>query len=194
MASTQTQISLINSTVETFNGNVTSVSAQDGISLIDNWVAALHSGDESTNPIANTLSELKMQLQAGNPNSEQIDVLLQELADQTEQIAPSADESVTPHLRELAQSLRGFSDLIAGRSKPDFEGSKGQIFTGTHTGSATGNAGAPEMGRKDGSPGDTNEAAPGSGTTDNNSQTGTPNPGTDMRVPGNSTREGGSES
>jgi uncharacterized phage infection (PIP) family protein YhgE len=194
MASTQTQTSLINSTVETFNGSAATVSAQDGISLIDNWISALHSGDESTNPVANTLSELKMQLQAGNPNSGQIETLLRELADQTEQVADSANEQVTPHLRELAQSLRAFGDLLAGHGKQSPEGGKAQAFTSTHTGSATGNAGAPEMGRKEGSPGDTDEPAPGSGTTDNNSQTGTPNPGTDMRVPGNSTREGGSES
>ena len=200
MATTQTQTGLIDSTVEAFNGEITSVSAMDGISMIDNWVTVLRSGDESTNPVASTLSALKLQLQAGNPDTAQIDALLAELADQAEGFVGKAeDDKVNARLRELAGALRGFGDTLAGRNGR-VEGGRGQIFTQTHTGSATGNAGAPEMGRQDGSPGDEDtEGHQGGGSygsgygTGSDTEEGSENSGTDPRTPGTSVHEGGSK-
>lgn len=107
---------LIDQTVQAFNGDVTTVSPMDGISLIDNWISALRSGDESTNPIASSLSELKLQLQSGNPNGAQIQGTLEDLADQTKQMADSTDGAQQSALNELASSLRSFSQQLAGGS------------------------------------------------------------------------------
>gem|GEM_PF-3680382 len=167
--------------------------------MIDNWITALRSGDESTNPVASTLSELKTQLMAGNPNGEQIQTLLEDLADQTQGLAGSAEEATGRHLNTLAGSLRDFSKAIAGEAGPRPH-ERGQIYTQTHTGSAAGNAGAPEMGRKDGSPGDDDPGMQGGGSYGSGYGTGSdtdadaPNSGTDPQTPGTSTHEGGSQS
>ncbi len=106
---------LLHETVQTFNGNVSTVSPQDGISLIDNWIHALRSGDASTNPIASTLSALKMQLQSGNPNPGQILAFLEQLADQTQQAADKTDGLQQSDLHYLSLSLREFSHQLDGK-------------------------------------------------------------------------------
>lgn len=139
----QQAVNLIHSTVESFNINTTSVSPTDGISLIDHWISALRSEEASTTPIANTLSELKNELQEGNTDTGQIRTLLNQLADQTEQVAQSADDDkVKQQLDQLVQTLRDFGQVIAGETGnlADKHG-KAQIFTKTGTGSAAGNPG-----------------------------------------------------
>ncbi|MEZ0540717.1 hypothetical protein [Fibrella arboris] len=117
--SSQFATALINETVTTFNGGAETVSPIDGISLIENWISALHSGDESTNPIAHTLSELRMQLQNGVDNGGQIQVLLEELADQTHQAAKTVDGGQQASLVELSVALKGFSERLAGKRSGD---------------------------------------------------------------------------
>ncbi|GAB3319693.1 hypothetical protein GCM10027299_12460 [Larkinella ripae] len=141
----QQATNLISSTVDTFNGETTSISTTDGISLIDHWLTALRSGDisDQTSPIANTLSELKSQLQEGDPDSGQIKGILNELAEQTEQAAQSAeDDKVKLQLDQLVQTLRDFGKVISGEAGNIAEKhGRAQIFTQTGTGSAAGNPG-----------------------------------------------------
>ncbi|WP_128545799.1 hypothetical protein [Larkinella soli] len=164
----QPSTQLINTTTQVFNGAVSSVSPQDGISLIDNWITAIRSGGDNGNAqqVAGTLQELKNLLQAGNPDTQQIKETLHNLASQTEDAAQSADEVIEPQLNQLAKSLRSFGHLIAGEphegaGEEDFMQGRGQIFTQTGTGSAAGNAGAPEMGT-----GATAAGAPDSGPSE----------------------------
>ncbi|XWW47649.1 hypothetical protein JYG30_09485 [Fibrella sp. USSR17] len=117
--SSQFATALINETVNTFSGGAESVSPTDGISLIENWISALHSGDESTNPIAHTLSELRMQLQDNNPNVGQIQTILDDLTDQTRQAAKSVDGGEQMSLIELSDALKGFSERLAGKRSGD---------------------------------------------------------------------------
>ncbi len=117
--SSQFATALINETVNTFSGGAETVSPTDGISLIENWISALHSGDESTNPIAHTLSELRMQLQDNSPNVGQIQTILEELTDQTRNVARSVDGGEQMSLLELADSLKGFSERLAGKRSGD---------------------------------------------------------------------------
>lgn len=117
--SSQFATALINETVTTFSGGAETVSPTDGISLIENWISALHSGDESTNPIAHTLSELRMQLQNGTPNVGQIQSLLEELTDQTRQVAKSVDGGEQMSLIELSDALKGFGERLAGKRSGD---------------------------------------------------------------------------
>jgi hypothetical protein len=102
---------LIDETVQTFNGGVTAISPTDGVALIDNWISALHSGDESTNPIAHTLSELRMELQGGMDVG-QIQSTIQELAEQTKQASQSVDGSEKDSLVQLASALQTFGQQI----------------------------------------------------------------------------------
>lgn len=117
--SSQFATALINETVHTFNGGAETVSPIDGISLIESWISALHSGDESTNPIAHTLSELRMQLQNDVSNAGQIQTLLDELVDQTRQAAKSVDGGQQASLVELASSLKEFGERLAGKRSGD---------------------------------------------------------------------------
>ncbi|MEZ0607719.1 hypothetical protein ACAW74_04335 [Fibrella sp. WM1] len=118
---------LIDETVQTFNGDVKTVSPTDGINLIDHWISALHSGDESTNPVAHTLSELKMQLQEGTPNSGTVLSLIQELADQTHQAAQQVDGDEQQALAQLASSLRGFGQHLSGGSNQSAQSRQGDM-------------------------------------------------------------------
>ena len=106
---------LINETVKTFSGGAETVSPTDGISLVGNWISALHSGDESTNPIAHTLNELRVQLQEDPSNSGQIQSLLEELTDQTREAAKSVDGGEQMSLIELSDTLKAFSERLAGK-------------------------------------------------------------------------------
>ncbi|GAB3918894.1 hypothetical protein [Larkinella terrae] len=140
----QQAINLISSTMDTFNGDTTSISTTDGISLIDHWLTALRSGDsdENLNPIAHTLSELKMQLQENNPNGGQIKVILNELADQTQKVAGSADDKSKLQLHDLSETLRDFGRTVNGEGGSlEEKHGRAQIFTQTGTGSAAGNPG-----------------------------------------------------
>ena len=117
--SSQFATALINETVNTFNGGAETVSPIDGISLVENWISALRSGDESTNPIAHTLSELRMQLQDNALNAGQIQTTLEELAEQTRNMARSVEGGEQMSLLELADALRGFSERLAGKRSGD---------------------------------------------------------------------------
>ena len=104
---------LLSETVQTFNGDVTAISPTDGVALIENWISALHSGNETTNPIAHTLSELRMELQGGM-NSSQIQSTLQELADQTKAASQGVGGPEQDSLAQLASALQTFGQQLAG--------------------------------------------------------------------------------
>lgn len=183
---------LIDSTVQTFNGDVSSVSTVDGISLIDNWVTALRSDNSDAQLVASTLNELKQELQNGNPDTDRIKTILDDLATQTEEAARTAeDENLTQRLDNLAQGLRAFGHSVTGDAQQagdqDFMQGKGQAFTQTGTGSATGNAGAMSGGASGSSEAGNVQGGGAASDAINNGGTGGP-------VQGNSTREGGGQS
>ncbi|GAA4399528.1 hypothetical protein GCM10023187_11530 [Nibrella viscosa] len=136
MAQSQFATALIDETINTFNGSVATVSPMDGIALIDNWVSALHSGDASTNPVANTLSELKLELQSGNPKTDRIADMLDQLVEETRGFADSADDNQRPSLNMLAAALDTFRKQLAGESGPANTGGKAP-GAGTVTGMST---------------------------------------------------------
>ncbi|GAB3907407.1 hypothetical protein GCM10028803_41090 [Larkinella knui] len=193
---------LINSTMETFNGDTTSISTLDGISLIDTWLTALRSGetDQATNPISHTLSELKTQLQESDPDSGQIKALLNDLADQTEKAAQSADDKEKMQLNELVQTLRDFGRVINGEGGSiEEKHGRAQIFTQTGTGSAAGNPGVnPAVSGNAGTGDEGNVQGGGSyGSgygTGSSGESGRSNSGTDTRTTRTSTGEGGGNS
>lgn len=118
MAQSQFATALIDETINTFNGSVTMISPMDGIVLIDNWISALRSGDASTNPVASTLSELKLELQSGNPKADRIEDMLDQLVGETRGFADSAEASEQASLNMLAAALDTFRKQLAGESGP----------------------------------------------------------------------------
>lgn len=117
MALDQHAANLVGTTINAFNGDATSISPTDGISLIDSWVSALCDGGQDTDPVAGALSELKTELQSGNPDGSRIQGILEGLADQTKQAAQSADTEVKAKLNSLVDALQGFSQQLGGSSK-----------------------------------------------------------------------------
>ena len=148
---------LIDETVQTFNGDVTAISPTDGVALIEHWISALHSGDETTNPIAHTLSELRMELQGKRPSVGQIQSTIQELADQTKAASQSVDGPEQDSLAQLASALQTFGQQLAGGGSQsnqsrqsdmdDSTGSNGGIGSTTTTGADSSDmSGAPFTG------------------------------------------------
>lgn len=117
MALDQHAANLVDTTINAFNGDATSISPMDGISLIDSWISTLRNGGEDTNPVASGLSELKGELQSGNPDGSRIRGILEDLADQANQAAMSADADVKEKLSPLVEALQGFSRQLGGSSK-----------------------------------------------------------------------------
>ncbi len=114
MEPNQQTTQLLSQTISTFNGGVQAISPTDGISLIDNWISALHSGNASTNPIANTLSELKAELQRDSPDSETIRTILEQLSVQAKGAGETADGAAKSSLTELSQALQSFGQQLGG--------------------------------------------------------------------------------
>lgn len=139
MQPNQQTTQLLSQTIDTFNGDAQAISPTDGVSLIDNWISALHSGDASTNPIANTLSELKVELQRGNPDSETIRSILDQLATQAQQAGETADDTAKSSLSELSQALQSFSQQLGGESGPAKTGGQAPM-TSTTGGESTAGA------------------------------------------------------
>ncbi len=116
MALDQHAANLVDTTINAFNGDATSISPTDGISLIDSWISALRNGGQDSNPVASGLNELKTELQSGNPDGSRIQQIIDDLADQAQQAAASADTDVKSKLSPLVEALQGFSQQLGGSS------------------------------------------------------------------------------
>jgi hypothetical protein len=141
MAINQHASNLVNLTVKAFNGNVTSLSPTDGISLIDSWISFLKSEDQSDNSVVNSLNDLKAELQSGNLDGSHIQQILNDLTEQTKKITDSADSDNKPRLNTLAEALEGFSQQVNGSSGPAATGGQAPMTStvgGESTNSGTG--------------------------------------------------------
>lgn len=133
---------LIDQTVTAFNGNATAVSPMDGISLIINWVSVLDTDTETLHPLADSLNELKLQLQSGTPDGDQIRAILQDLTRQTHQAAESVEEADRQQsLHELASAIDIFSKQLAGERGPAQTG--GNATSGPTVGGISSNSASP---------------------------------------------------
>lgn len=89
------------------------VSAAQGVMLIDGWLQALQ-GDPNLDQLESQLTELRAELQSGQPNSGHIGQLLENLAHQAQQAAeePTAEGTWTGGLESLAKILRGLRSKL----------------------------------------------------------------------------------
>lgn len=108
---------LVTTTVNAFNGNTTSISSIDGISLIDSWISALGSTDGDTDSVVSDLSDLRTELKSSSPDGAKIQQLLGHMADKARSIASSAEADVKETLNPLADALQGFSQQLGGSEK-----------------------------------------------------------------------------
>ncbi|GAB3895711.1 hypothetical protein [Spirosoma agri] len=110
----QNQTSLIEQTVNTFDGSIGETTAVDGLSIIDQWLNRLDvAGDEDTDDIADTLESLRAEVhtaqQHNRPDNQRIAALLVDLIDQTRKVAASAEASAEQ--TELAQLIATLENL-----------------------------------------------------------------------------------
>jgi len=110
----ENQLSLIGQTVNTFDGNIDETTASDGLSLIDKWLNRLdEAGDEATDDIAETLERLRPEIDTAQRynriDNRQIASLLQELIEQTRNVAASAEASAEQ--TELSQLIAALENL-----------------------------------------------------------------------------------
>jgi gas vesicle protein len=110
----QTQISLVNQTVNTFDGAIDETTATDGLSLIDKWLNRLdEAGDEATDDIAETLERLRPELDTSlrynRTDNQEIASLLQELIEQTRNVADTVEASAEQ--TELSQLIAVLENL-----------------------------------------------------------------------------------
>ncbi|MBC3788171.1 hypothetical protein [Spirosoma utsteinense] len=117
MALDQHAANLVTTTVNAFNGDTTSISPIDGISLIDSWISALSNSDQDTDSVAGGLNELRTELQSSNPDGARIQQLLGYMVDQANQVASSADAEVKETLDPLVNALQGFRQQLGGSEK-----------------------------------------------------------------------------
>ncbi|GAB4033034.1 hypothetical protein [Spirosoma jeollabukense] len=110
----QNQLSLIGQTVNTLDGNIDTTTATDGLSLIDKWLNRLDEiGDDATEDIADTLERLRAEVDTAQRynriDNQQIADLLQELIDQTRNVAETAEASAEQ--TELSQLIATLENL-----------------------------------------------------------------------------------
>ena len=110
----QNQISLIEQTVSAFDSGINSVEPQDGIALIDKWLDRLdETGDDATDEIADTLEELRLELDPdqteGQPDASAIAEILQDLIQQTQAVMQSPEASAEQ--TELSQLVATLENL-----------------------------------------------------------------------------------
>ena len=114
IAKDSNQISLIDETVNTFDGNIDDTTASDGLSIIDKWLNRLEDvGDETTDDIAEILERLRPEIDTAQRytriDNQQIALLLQDLIDQTRKIADTAEASAEQV--ELSQLIAVLENL-----------------------------------------------------------------------------------
>ena len=142
MALNQHASNLVDITVKAFNGDVTSLSLIDSISLIDSWVSVLKSDDQSTNAIADSLINLQAELKSATPNGEHVERIMKSLIDQTKQVANAKDSDSGPKLKSLSTALQEFSQQVTGSSKRANTGGQAPISSTVGGESTTSGAGA----------------------------------------------------
>lgn len=105
---------MLEDTLTTFrDGNQSGVSPAQGVMLIDGWLQALQ-GDANLGQLEGQLNALRAELQVAQPNSQQIRLLMESLADQTQQVAegPNAEGTWTGGLESLSKILRNFGSKL----------------------------------------------------------------------------------
>lgn len=91
------------------NGNGTA--PEKGVSVIDKWIKVLQDNKPGTN-VLDELMQLRSLLQMPNPDTDQVKRLLNDLADNTTQMAQSSEGPWINELEQIVVALRSFSSQL----------------------------------------------------------------------------------
>lgn len=108
-ALTQNAIRSTLSTLQT--GNEVVISPDKGVSVIDNWIKVLQDS-KPTSAVLDELMQLRSLLQMPNPDTDQVKQLLNNLADNTTQLAQSSEGPWINDLEQIVVALRNFSSQL----------------------------------------------------------------------------------
>jgi hypothetical protein len=108
-ALTQNAIRSTLSTLQT--GNEVVVAPDKGVSIIDNWIKVLQDS-KPTNVVLDELMQLRSLLQMPNPDTDQVKQLLNNLADNTTQLAQSSEGPWINEMEQIVVALRNFSSHL----------------------------------------------------------------------------------
>ncbi len=108
------QLSLIDETVNTLDGNIDTTTGTEGLSLIDKWLNRVNdAGSEQAQDIQATLEMLRPEIDTAQrynrPNNQRIAELLEQLVTKTRAIADTAEASAEQ--TELAQLIAVLENL-----------------------------------------------------------------------------------
>ncbi|QJW91451.1 hypothetical protein HNV11_19745 [Spirosoma taeanense] len=98
---------LIDDTIRAFDQGQ-AASPQEGMSLITDWFSSIKN-NHTAGDVMEPLRALHEELQTGAPNPTRLQNLLNQLADQTEQMATKTEGDVPSRLTTLATALRNFA-------------------------------------------------------------------------------------
>ncbi|MBN8823259.1 MULTISPECIES: hypothetical protein [unclassified Spirosoma] len=103
---------LLDSTMTVLESESGSTTPQDGSPIIDQWLTQLHQADNA-GPIAQTLEQVKEQLQMDSINSDELCRLLNTLATQTSEFSTmmGSEGDMATRLEALSAGLK----LLAGQ-------------------------------------------------------------------------------
>lgn len=113
------QLSLIDETVNAFDSSIRDVEPRDGLTFIDRWLDRLDEvGDEATDEIADTLEELRAELDPmqrdSDPNTQAIAEILQDLINQTQKVMQTPEASAEQEdLSRLVATLENIHRQLA---------------------------------------------------------------------------------
>ncbi|MFD1140713.1 hypothetical protein ACFQ4C_06325 [Larkinella insperata] len=102
---------LIDVTMESFDGGPLKTTPQEGLSLINDWLRSLKTSEADN--VADTLQKLKTALEAPLIDNVHIRSILLGLAEQAEQWAGKAGGEFPARLNSLAVALRNFGNQLA---------------------------------------------------------------------------------
>ncbi|GAB3319689.1 hypothetical protein GCM10027299_12450 [Larkinella ripae] len=108
-ALTQKAIDATLTTLQT--GTDPAATPNDGASIIDNWIKVLQESKPGTN-VLDQLMQLRSLLQMPNPDTDQVKQLLNDLADNTTQLAQSSEGPWINDLEQVVVALRSFSSQL----------------------------------------------------------------------------------
>lgn len=114
-------VALIERMDDVLDSDIHETTPKDGVQLIDEWLNVLeNNGLDSTDAIVDILEDLRAQLDpqaVEQPNTERITSLLQDLIDQTQQVARSAEASAEEvELQQLVATLENLHRQLTNAS------------------------------------------------------------------------------
>ena len=113
MFSHEESTTLLDSTMDVLESDLTSATPQSGKGIIDQWLAQLRQAENATD-ITSTLEQVKTQLESDQINTDELIQLLDTLATQTAEFSAmmGSEGDIAPRLEGLASALKSLAGQL----------------------------------------------------------------------------------